>query len=130
MNLVRGLVALLAAVVVGPVVAGDFDGSRRLICATVEARECVSGADCEQGLPDDFGAPAFIRIDFERKVMVGPQRTTPIVVLEKGEKQLLLMGTELGFGWTFALDQTDGRFSAALTHLNGVLTLFGSCTTP
>jgi hypothetical protein len=108
--------------------AADFDGSKRLICATVEARDCVPGEECLRGLPDEVGAPAFVRIDFEKKFLVGPHRTTPILFMEKGEKQLLLQGTELGYAWVLALDQTSGRFSASLTDLGGAFVLFGACT--
>jgi len=108
--------------------AADFDGSKRLICATVEARDCVPGEECFRGLPDEVGAPAFVRIDFEKRSLVGPHRTTPILFMEKGEKQLLLQGTELGYAWVLALDQTNGRFSASLTDLGGAFVLFGSCT--
>jgi len=51
----RIAVALVAAGLAGtPAIAGDFDGSKRLICATVEARDCFSGADCFRGLPDEI----------------------------------------------------------------------------
>lgn len=120
---------LLAAVALaGAASATDFDGSKRLICATVEARDCVSGASCVNAVPDEIGAPAFMRIDFERKVIVGPQRTTAIQVLEKSDRQLLLLGTELGYGWTLALDRATGRFSGSLADTTGVFVLLGSCT--
>jgi hypothetical protein len=111
-----------------PAFGADFDGSKRLICATVEARDCASGGECFRGLPDEIGAPAFLRIDFEKKAIVGPQRTTPILFMEKGDRQLLLQGTEIGYAWALALDQASGRFSASLTDLDGAFVLFGSCT--
>jgi hypothetical protein len=118
----------MAAAVAAPASADDFDGSKQLICATVEARDCVPGEECFKGLPQDVGAPSFVRIDFEKKSLVGPHRTTPILFLEKGERQLLLQGTELGYAWVLALDQTNGRFSASLTNHDGAFVLFGSCT--
>jgi hypothetical protein len=131
MNIVRVVTTLAAACVVATsAFAGDFDGSKGLICATIEVRDCVSGEECFRGLPDDVGAPSFLRIDFERKSIVGPHRTTPILFMEKGERQLLLQGTELGYAWVLALDQTNGRFSASLTDLGGAFVLFGSCTPP
>lgn len=129
MNFVRLATAFAAAFVLAtPASAGDFDGSKRLICATVEARDCVPGEECFRGLPQDVGAPSFVHIDFENKSLIGPHRTTPILYLEKGERQLLLQGTELGYAWVFALDQTNGRFSASLTNHDGAFVLFGSCT--
>lgn len=117
-----------ACIIATPAFAGDFDGSKRLICATVEARDCVPGEECHGGRPDDIGAPAFLRIDFERKAIVGPKRTTPILLMEKNDRQMLLQGSEIGYAWAIALDQASGRFSASLTNLDGAFVLFGSCT--
>ena len=108
--------------------AGDFDGSKLLICATVEAMDCVSGENCTKGRPGDMGAPAFLRIDFAKKAIGGPKRTTPIVSMDTSENQILFQGKELEYGWTLALDQESGNFSATLVNRDGVFVLFGSCT--
>jgi hypothetical protein len=107
--------------------AADFDGSKTLICATIEAQDCDVGEGCKQGLPDSVGAPRFMRIDFAKKVVVGPKRTTPIVSLHKSERQLLMQGTELGYAWTIALDSEDGSLNATLVNGDGVVVLFGDC---
>jgi len=120
--------AALALAASGPSTAADFDGSKTIICAPVEAMDCTPGAVCERGVPGDIGAPAFIRIDFGKKVVIGPKRTTPIVSIEKGESQVLLQGNELGYGWSIALDQEGGHMSATLTNRDGAFVLFGSCT--
>jgi hypothetical protein len=122
------LAALIASVAFGPVMAADFDGSKFLVCATIEARDCVMGAQCFTGLPDEVGAPAFIRIDFANKMMVGAKSSSPIVAMESSETQVLLQGQEGGYGWSFALEQANGHFSAALTDIDGSFLLFGSCT--
>jgi hypothetical protein len=108
--------------------AGDFDGSKPLICAPVEAMECHFGETCEAGIPDDVGAPAFMRIDFARKVIVGPKRTSPIRSMDKDEKQILLQGTELGLAWSMALSATDGKMVSTFSSRDGAFVLFGSCT--
>lgn len=109
-------------------IAGDFDGSKPLICAPVEAMECHTGEGCEKGVPDDVGAPAFMRIDFAKKTIVGPKRTSPIRAMEKDEKQILLQGTELGLAWSMALDSTSGRMVSTFSSRDGAFVLFGSCT--
>jgi hypothetical protein len=108
--------------------AGEFDGSRPLICANMQAMECVAGEDCERGLPSDVGAPAFMRIDFEQKAVIGPKRTSPVLSMDSSGGQLLLQGHELGFGWTIALDQESGQMSATLVDRLGAYVLFGACT--
>jgi hypothetical protein len=108
--------------------AGDFDGSKNLICAPVEANDCVAVDGCTKTVPSEVGAPAFIRIDFSQQAMVGPNRTSPIKLTEKNEQQLLLMGTELGYGWTVVLDQVSGEMTVTMTNGAGSFVFFGSCT--
>lgn len=129
MNLFRKSVfVLIAYFVISPVAASDFDGSNALICATVEARDCVLSLGCFAGEASEVGAPAFMRIDFNEKVIKGPNRSTPIVAMERNENQMLLQGTELGYAWAFAINQLNGHFSASLTNVNGSFLLFGTCT--
>jgi hypothetical protein len=75
----------------------QFDGSRHLLCANVEAADCAPGQSCARLRPDDIGASAFIRIDFNGKMIVGSQRKTNITSIEKSDRQVLLQGTELGY---------------------------------
>lgn len=111
-----------------PVVAGDFDGTKLLICAPVTSMDCMFGDECIKGTPEDIGAPAFMRIDFAKKAIVGPKRSSEILQMDKSEGQLLLQGKEAGFGWTIALDQEDGKMSVTLVNRDGAFVLFGSCT--
>ena len=108
--------------------AQDFDGSKPLICAPQEAVNLVNGEEYVRGRPTDFGVPAFMRVDIAKKTIGGPKRTTQMRIIEKGEKQLLLQGTEMGFAWTIALDQDDGTMVGTLVDRFGAVVLFGSCT--
>lgn len=108
--------------------AGDFDGSRPLICAPVEAMDCIAGGGCEKGIPDDVGAPAFMRIDFAKKLIIGPKRSSPINVMEKDAQQILLQGTELGLAWSMALNTANGKMVTTFSSRDGAYVLFGSCT--
>ncbi len=73
-------------------------------------------------------APAFMRLDVEKKSVSGPKRSTPIQLMNRSERQLLLQGTEMGYAWAFAVDQTSGKFSASMTDRAGSFVVFGSCT--
>ena len=107
------VVAALILLTAGTASAGDFDGSKLLICAPVEAIDCAASEACTpQGRPNDIGAPRFLRIDFAQKVIVGPQQTTPILFMDKSDDQIFLQGKELGFGWTLVLDQESGTMIA------------------
>lgn len=119
---------MITCLAVGAAFAGDFDGSKLLICAAAEARDCVSGDRCDSGIPADFALPTFMRVDIQKKSIAGALRTTAAQFLEKDDKQILMAGTELGFVWTFALDTESGTMSATITDRQGVYALFGSCT--
>ena len=123
---VLGVLSLAA----GPAQASDFDGSKVLICAPVQAFDCAAGEDCGKGLPEEIGAPAFMRIDVPNKAVIGPNRTSPILFVDKSDSQLLLQGTEFGYGWIIALDQDTGRMTATLANRGGVFVLFGACIIP
>jgi hypothetical protein len=128
--LARAVLAGVAALVALPAQAGDFDGSRPLICAPVEALDCGPRDGCDKGTPEEIGAPAFFRIDFAGKALVGPKRTAPIELIEKTDEQILLQGSELGYAWTVVLDVTTGKIASSLANREGVFVLFGACTVP
>jgi hypothetical protein len=108
--------------------ATDFDGSKPLICATVDAHACDAGEVCLRALPVDFGLPKFLHIDFSKKTIAGPEHTTPIRWIENGESQILLEGTERGFAWTIALDKADGTLTGTIVDRADAFVLFGDCT--
>lgn len=108
--------------------AADFDGSKSILCATIDAHSCDPGAICQRSLPDDVGAPGFLTLDFAKKVVVGPVRTTPMRIASKDANQIILDGTEMGFGWTLALDSTDGSMTLMIVNSTNALVLFGNCT--
>jgi len=112
------------------VFGADFDGSKPLICATVDAHACDPGEVCLRGLPDSIGIPEFMRIDFAKKTVAGPKRTTQIRYIDTSADQILMQGTELGYAWTVVLDKTDGAMSMTLVSRDDAFTVFGYCTPP
>jgi hypothetical protein len=108
--------------------AGDFDGSKPLICAPVQAMECYAGEECKMGLPDAVGAPAFMRIDFTQRRVVGPKRSSAIESVTADETQLLLQGIELGHAWSMSLNHQTGKMVLSLVGKDVAFVLFGSCT--
>ena len=108
--------------------AADYDGSKPLICAPVSAIDCMRGDECLAGLPEDIGAPAFMRLDFAKKTVTGPKNASPILLQEKSADQLLLQGREGPFGWTMALHTENGEMTLTLISTKAAYVLFGSCT--
>lgn len=128
MKNIRNRVLLSLSLLAVPALAADFDGSKPLLCATQSALDCARGDDCAAGLPEEIGAPSFMRIDLAKKSVIGPQTTTEILLQDKSGKQLLLQGREGGFGWTIVVDQPSGELTVTLTNRNGAYVLYGACT--
>jgi hypothetical protein len=106
----------------------SYDGTKQLLCASVEAIRCETGEPCEKGLPEEFGAPQFMTVDFAKKEIIGPKRTTAIRLMEKTDEQITLQGFELGMGWTFALDRATGKMAVTLMGREAAFVVFGACT--
>lgn len=109
-------------------IAEDFDGSKPLICATVEARDCVLQTGCVSGEAKHVGAPAFFRLDFKEKKIYGPERSSPINSFEESPAAILLQGSEIGYAISIGIHKQGGDFSASLTNFEGSFLLFGNCT--
>ena len=121
-------VAAMAGLGSGALCAAEFDGSKPLLCATIDAHTCDPGEVCLRTLPAELGAPQFLRIDFAKKTIAGPQRTTQIRFMQTDPSQILLQGTELSFAWTIVLDREDGTIALTLVNREDALVLFGACT--
>ena len=77
-----------------PAVAGDFDGSKTLICAVMDLVECQPGGKCQQVTAEEVGLPQFLKINFKEKIISathadGDNRHTPIENLEKIDGKLI-----------------------------------------
>jgi hypothetical protein len=46
--------------------AGDFDGSKPLLCAIIEIYDCGAEGECEKATPGEVDAPRFFKIDFKQ----------------------------------------------------------------
>lgn len=122
--------AFLAAALALPMlaVAGDFDGSKPLICAPVTVFECIRGDECLAGMPEDIDAPAFMRFDFRKKQIVGPKRSSDILLQEQTPERLTLQGREGAYAWTIVIGAGNGEMTATLATRNSAIVMYGSCT--
>ena len=126
-------VALIVALdlAMAPVVsAGAFDGSTTLLCAPIEAYECEPAGECARVSLETANLPQFIRVDFDKKMLSGGERTTPIQNLRNKDGKTILQGAEAGRGWSAVIDQETGRLSIALADTHAGFLVFGACTTP
>jgi hypothetical protein len=129
MKIIASLILFVLFVAVSPAFAGDvFDGTKPLLCASIEAVDCDPGEPCDRGVPEIMGAPQFMRIDFAKSEIAGPLRTTKIRLIEKDENQIILQGLEIGLGWTFAIDRDSGNARITFSGWNSSFIIFAACT--
>jgi hypothetical protein len=71
----RMTIVLVASVALaGHAQAGDFDGSKSLLCAPAEAYQCAPALDCQRVTPEEIGVPRFVGVDFKKKTLSGKNR--------------------------------------------------------
>jgi hypothetical protein len=129
MKIITGLILFCLFVAVSPALAEDvFDGTKPLLCASIEAVDCDPGVECDRGIPETMGSPQFLRIDFAKNEIAGPLRTTMIRSVEKDDAQIVLQGYEIGLGWTLAIDRSSGNMRVTFAGGNATFIIFGACT--
>ena len=131
MKIIASLIFFGLFVAVSPAFAEDvFDGTKPLLCASIEALDCDPGMPCDRGIPEIMGAPQFLRIDFAKNEIAGPLRTTTIRSMEKNDDQIILQGYEIGLGWTLAINRDTGNMRITFAGGNVSIIIFGACMAP
>jgi hypothetical protein len=114
---------------VSPAFAGDvFDGTKPLLCSSIEALDCDPGEACVRGIPELMGAPQFLRIDFAKNEISGPLRTAKILSTQKDDDQIVLQGYDIKMGWSLAIDRATGNMRIAFAGGDSTFIIFGACT--
>jgi len=144
MNQVKiiGLAVLITCMFSFPAAAGDFDGSKTLICAMMDVVECQPGGKCQQVTAEAVAIPQFVRIDFKEKKISGTQssgsdKSTPIENLEHIDGKLIIQGAEDGVedvrdgvGWSLAIAEETGKLVLTASGDEVGFVVFGACTLP
>ena len=117
------------------VMAGDFDGSKSLICAPIETFECEPGQECDRGTAQNIDIPHFLKIDFKKKVITGTkedgtERTVKIDNKNRIDGRLILQGVQNGRGWTLSITEATGKMTLTASADQIGFVIFGACTTP
>ena len=144
MNQVKifGLTLMIICMFSLPALAGDFDGSKPLICAVMDLVECQPGGKCQQVTAEDVGIPHFWKINFkEKKISAihadGSKRSTTIENFEKIDGKLIIQGAEDGIegvrdgvGWSLAISEETGKTVLTASGDEVGFVIFGACTLP
>ena len=116
-----------------PAIAGDFDGSVPLICATIESFECGEGADCQRGSAQSINLPQFLKINFKEKMITGTLeggevRTAKFKNKELLDGKLILQGVQNGKPWSILISEANGKMTLTAADEQGGFIVFGACT--
>ncbi len=124
----------LFCVVAQPTLAGDFDGSKPLVCAMITANECGPDRGCEAGTPESNGLSRFLRIDFDKKQVYttreAQEQVSRIEKVERAAGVVLLSGTKNGRGWNLSLTEATGYMVLTVAGDQVAFVVFGACTPP
>ena len=119
--------------------AGDFDGSKPLVCANQQVNECVSGERCKMVAPMSINLPNFFNVDVKKKVITGKHdhgldASTPVERIEHLDGKLMLQGADDGLPdvrdgmvWSMAIDEANGRMSLTASGDGFAIVAFGAC---
>ena len=127
------LVLLCLLVTPLPVAAGDFDGSKPLLCAVIDTFECGPGGECEWGNAESINMPQFLKINFKKKTISGTResgevRTTEIENMERVDGKLILQGVQNGRAWSMVITEATGKMAVTASDDQVGFVVFGACT--
>jgi hypothetical protein len=135
-----GGVVLLTCAAWFPVEAGDFDGSKPLLCAVIDVVECAPGGGCERLTAESIGLPQFLWINFDEKTIrekreSGEGRSTTIERIDRVDGKVILQGAEDGvegvrdgLGWSMAISEETGKMVLTGSGDAVAYVVFGACT--
>ncbi len=115
--------------------AGDFDGSKPLICAVMEDFDCIPGDECLSGTAESMNIPQFLKIDFKEKVITGKGgdgkvRSTTVKNMERVDGKMILQGIQNGKAWSMVITEATGKMTITAADDQVGFVVFGACTTP
>jgi hypothetical protein len=112
--------------------AGDFDGSKPFLCATMDVASCAPGQDCARESAQTVNAPQFFTVDVGKKLVSdagtgSKARTSKIDHVEHQSGLLMLAGTDGGQGWAASIGESNGKLSYSVVGDRMVVVAFGAC---
>ena len=113
--------------------AGDFDGSQPLLCATIKAIECGPEGECFHGMAESVNLPQFFKIDFKKKIITATKesvnkRTSRIKTKERFDGKLILQGMGDELAWSMAISEQSGKMVITASGDQVGFVIFGACT--
>ncbi len=137
MNKVKSMILLMLFICFLPITgfAGDFDGSKPLICAVIEEFDCTPGEECLSGTAQRINIPQFLRIDFKEKVITGDRGdgkvlSTTVNNMERVDGKMILQGIQNGKAWNMVITEATGKMTVTAADEQVGFVVFGVCIVP
>jgi hypothetical protein len=139
---IYGLIVMIICTFSFPVTAGDFDGSKLMICAVMDLVECQPGGKCQQIAAEEAGIPHFFKINIKSKKISGTladgsKKNTNIEHVEKVDGKIIIQGAEDGIedvrdgvGWSAAIAEDTGKMVLTASGDEVGFVIFGACMIP
>jgi hypothetical protein len=133
------LIMLFLSGIASPAAAGDYDGSKSLLCAPINVIECTSDGACQKVTSESVNLPSFLNINFaEKKITPAPKgestQNTTIKNMEHIDGKLILNGAEDGIegvrdglGWSMAIAEETGKMVLTGSGDQVAFVIFGAC---
>ncbi len=119
-------------ILVRPVAAATYDGSRPFLCAPVSVLSCEAG-NCEKETTDSVNLPRFLDFDIAKMSVTGTRRdgeplATKIQSIQHIEDNLALQGVEGHVVWSVVVTESSGDMTLAAAGDGTGYVAFGACT--
>jgi hypothetical protein len=116
-----------------PALAGDYDGSKPLICAALVGVSCQANGQCRQDTVEKLNIPQFFWIYAAAKTVgeKGPDgqiRTVPFQTSAQSATHLILQGTTDRVGWNATISKVSGKLLMMEADGATAQMIFGACT--
>ena len=133
------LVVLFSVSIPFALQAGDFDGSKTLLCSVISVTEYTPEDGSQLVSAESIGLPRFLKVDFEKKKVIPAMdrevaRYSDIKRVERLGGKVILQGADEGMqdvrnavGWTATISEETGRFMLAASGEEVAFVVFGAC---
>lgn len=119
--------------------AGDFEGTKPLLCSVNTVIECTLEDGCREVAPESVALPSFLKVDFEKKTVTPARagdgnRNSDIKRVERLGGKLILQGADEGIqevrdsvGWTAAISEETGKYVLTASGDEEAYIVYGAC---
>jgi hypothetical protein len=110
--------------------AGGVSGSKPMLCAVTDARDCSHDADCVSAAPEELNLPPFLVVDAKAKQISEYQgeRKSPVQTVLEKDGNVVLQGYEER-AWSMVISKETGKLlSVGTGGPDGAFVVSGICT--